>query len=215
MRFRFVVAIATAVFASGASMVAQRGGGADPAVAGTQTVPRTPWGAPDLTGIWKTQTLTPLERPAQFAGREFLTDAEIAEIETRASRSRLGTGRDVRAKAGTDADVEGAYNQIFSGGGGDGKYARTKRSSLIVDPPDGKLPALTPEALKRREMGRRSAARSPEAAEAALAAFGPNAKSAPYLVEIICSPLNILRRRRSVAPWTTLKSCPALSAVLV
>src|SRR5437867_6203636 len=78
---------------------------------GTAAVPRTPWGAPDLSGIWNGKNMTPLERPAKFANREFLTDEEIAAIERARGHER---GRDVRAKKGTEADVEGAYNNIFS-----------------------------------------------------------------------------------------------------
>jgi hypothetical protein len=148
------------------------------------TVPRTAWGSPDLSGIWNSKTLTPLERPARFADKEFLTDEEIAAIE-RANAQQLG--RDVRAKAGTQADVEGAYNQIFATAL-DATYARNKRTSLIVDPPDGKIPAMTPEGETRREAIRRGAARSPEAAEAALSAFGAGVTSTPYQVDIICSP---------------------------
>ncbi len=154
----------------------------------TWTAPKTPWGAPDLSGIWNSKTLTPLERPAKFADKEFLADEEIAAIES-GNASQPGGGRDVRAKTGTDADVEGAYNQIFATAL-DAKYARTKRSSLIVDPPDGKRPAMTPEGQERMEAIRRGAARSPEAAEAALTAFGEGVTTTPYHVDVICGPLN-------------------------
>ncbi len=113
--------------------------------------PRTPWGAPDLQGIWDSKSTTPLQRPEQYADREFLTDEEIAALET--AREREATdgpqGRDVRAEAGTEADVEGAYNNIFSTALGT-RYSRTMRSSLIVNPPDGRIPPLTPEAEARR-----------------------------------------------------------------
>ena len=79
-------------------------------------VPRTPWGDPDLRGIWDSKSTTPLERPEEYADREFLSDEEIAALE--AARDRLADegpqGRDVRAAPGTEADVEGAYNNIFS-----------------------------------------------------------------------------------------------------
>jgi hypothetical protein len=69
-----------------------------PAADGAAAVPRTPWGAPDLSGIWNGKNMTPLERPAKFADREFLTDEEIAAIERERGHER---GRDVRAKKGT------------------------------------------------------------------------------------------------------------------
>jgi len=121
---------------------------------GTSTgasVPRTPWGKPDLQGIWSSKVMAPLERPAKFADREFLTDQEVAAIEKQA-QGVAGEGRDVRAKTGTPEDVEGAYNNIFSTGNGE-KYMRSKRTSMIVDPRDGKLPPLTEEGKKLRAAG--------------------------------------------------------------
>ena len=99
---------------------------------------RTPWGAPDLTGIWSSKHSTPLERPDEYAGREFLTDEEIAALDAERARAEAGdatAGRDVRAAAGTPADVEGAYNNIFSTNLGT-RYSRTKRTAMIIDPPE-------------------------------------------------------------------------------
>ncbi len=96
---------------------------------------RTPWGDPDLQGIWSPgYILTPLERPDEFAGQEFLTDEDVAALEERASVRR----RDVRAEPGSVEDVEGAYNEAFTGRGKE--VIRTRRTSLIVDPPDGRIP---------------------------------------------------------------------------
>src|SRR6187397_3629919 len=96
--------------------------------------PRTPWGQPDLQGIWNNGTTTPLERPAEFAGREFLTEQELhdrtVEAATRAER------RPDSAKA----DVDLAYNNEWWDRG-----APLKRTSLIIDPANGRLPELTPE----------------------------------------------------------------------
>src|SRR5262245_7593781 len=115
--------------------------------------PRTAWGDPDLQGVWNSKTLTPLERAAKYAGREFLTDQEVAELEKASVEDR---GRDNRAERGSVADVEGAYNNAFSSFWGS-KAVKTRRTSLIVDPPDGKLPALTPAASARRAESRRTA----------------------------------------------------------
>jgi hypothetical protein len=117
------------------------------------TPPRTPWGDPDFQGVWNSKTLTPLERADKFGGREFLTDEEAAALEKASVEDR---GRDNRADRGSVADVEGAYNNAFSSFWGT-KVVRTKRTSLIVDPPDGKLPALTPEGTARRTAARRLA----------------------------------------------------------
>jgi hypothetical protein len=101
--------------------------------------PRTPDGQPDLQGVWSNATLTPLERPAAFAGREFLTEQEQAENE-KALKPRT------KASAGTEAHYD------FLQYGLDplqAKRASSRRTSLIVDPPDGHIPPLTPEAKKR------------------------------------------------------------------
>ena len=136
-RLRFGVVIALLVVAAG-SPGAQTQSGAKPAVrsggGAAYAVPRTPWGHPDFQGIWNNGTTTPLERPAEFANREFLTDEELRtrtlEVATRAERR----------PDSAQADVELAYNNEWWDRG-----APLRRTSLIVDPPDGKLPALTGE----------------------------------------------------------------------
>jgi hypothetical protein len=99
---------------------------------------RAPDGHPDLQGTWNFSSLTPLERPAQFAGKPVLTDAEAAEFE-RETLERIDADR---RRESADADVAQAYNNAWYDRGT--KVVGTKRSSLIVDPPDGRIPALTP-----------------------------------------------------------------------
>ena len=114
------------------------------------TPPRTPWGAPDLQGIWSGKTMTPLERPDRFAGREFLTDEEVAVLEREATTE---PGRDARAETGSHVDLEGAYNDVFTHRATN--VVRTKRTSLIVDPPNGQVPPLTPQGQQRIEAAAR------------------------------------------------------------
>ncbi len=147
MRFRHTAAACT-LAALGAFVLIAGGstaGQEQAAEADGFAVPRTSWGDPELAGIWSPgYTLTPLERPAEFEGREFLTDAEVAALEGAQDASE---GRNFRPGAGTVADVEGAYNDEFTGRGKD--VIRTRRTSLIVDPPTGRLPPRTPEAIAR------------------------------------------------------------------
>jgi hypothetical protein len=98
---------------------------------------RTPEGQPDLQGVWSFATLTPLERPGQLAGKSVLTDEEAATYE----KETLDRTNADRRPAGTDADVALAYNNAWYDRGT--KIVGTKRTSLVTDPPDGRIPALT------------------------------------------------------------------------
>jgi hypothetical protein len=118
--------------------VAQEGPTASP-TAPAPTL-KTPWGEPDLQGIWMDESDTPLQRPAKYANQEFFTEAQRAELDK--ERAAL-LGRDKRVERGTELDVAGAYNAAFM------SIKRTGvRTSLIVDPPNGRIPPLTPEAQK-------------------------------------------------------------------
>jgi hypothetical protein len=101
---------------------------------------KTPWGEPDLQGIWTDETDTPLQRPAKYANQEFFTEAQRAELDEARTAMLV---RDRRAERGTARDVSGAYNSVFLSVKRIGA-----RTSLIVDPPNGRIPPLTPEAEK-------------------------------------------------------------------
>jgi hypothetical protein len=105
--------------------------------------PRTPDGQPDMQGAWSTDSLTPLERPPEFADKEFLTEQEAAEYE----RRTLSQVNSDRRDGGADADLRRNYNEFWRER--PSKVAASRRTSLIVDPPDGKIPPFTPEARKR------------------------------------------------------------------
>jgi hypothetical protein len=111
---------------------------------------KTPWGDPDLQGTWSNQTLTPLERPREFANKPVLTEAEAAAYEKRL----IEAGNVDNRTPGTVQDVNLAYNQVWWDRGN--KIVADRRTSLIVDPPDGRIPALTPPAQKRREEERKA-----------------------------------------------------------
>jgi hypothetical protein len=106
--------------------------------------PATPWGHPDLQGLWSYDLEVPLQRPARYGNREFFTEEERAALDK--ERADILGESDRRYEKGSEQDVGGAYNAaIFTTHKPVGR-----RTSLIVDPPDGKIPPFTPEALKKR-----------------------------------------------------------------
>src|SRR5277367_4089881 len=122
-----------------------------PAKAKAAAIPRTPDGHPDLQGIWINAFLTPLERPDELTGKLNLTDAEAIAYEKR----RLEAGDADRRNANPEADVGQAYNQAFYDRGVHlARVDGSSRTSMIIDPPYGKLPALTHESQKRIESAR-------------------------------------------------------------
>ena len=139
------VAVLVAVLPLAISAAGQVGAAAGKTAGVSKAVPRTPWGVPDLQGVWNYATITPLERPSELAGKQVLTEQEAAEFEKQTLERRNPDRRD----GGADADVGRAYNQFWWDYGT--KVVGTKRTSLIVDPPDGKIPALTAEARKKAD----------------------------------------------------------------
>jgi hypothetical protein len=104
----------------------------------------TPDGQPDLQGNWTTATLTPFQRPAQLAGKAFFSPEEAAAFE----RQRVQQN-DVDRPEGPRDLARSAYNSVWFEWGT--KVAKTRRTSLIVEPADGRIPALTPEARQAHE----------------------------------------------------------------
>ena len=110
-------------------------------------VPRTAWDRPDLQGAWDFRTLTPLERPAALADREFLTAEEAAEFEQQTLNARNADRRDgADREFGIGADVERAYNQFWWDYGT--SITDDRRTSLVTDPPSGRIP-YTPDGQQR------------------------------------------------------------------
>ena len=126
-----------------------------PGVPSAQTkakaLPRTPDGHPDLQGIWDFRSATPLERPVRFAGREFMTPEEVVAYEHEALEREDGRPPD---DARTEQSVHPSWWLDY------GKtVVKSRRTSLIVDPPDGRIPAMTAEG-KARAAARRAAAQT-------------------------------------------------------
>jgi hypothetical protein len=143
-------ALAIAILATGigqAQSVAAKTAGAEKST--TWKLQHLPDGQPDLQGIWTNITITPMERPAEFAGKAFLTEQEAAEYEKRFLERRDATAQ---------VDVNGPFRQTWWDSGT--KVSKTRRTSIVIDPQDGKIPALTREA-QAAEQARREATRRP------------------------------------------------------
>ena len=139
MRYRHVVsvgafaAILSLILMAAASMPGQNRGAATAGPA-----PRTAWGTPDLQGAWFVLESVPLQRSAANAGKEMLTDAEVAALD---KQKAADPGRNARA-AGAQ-DVTGAYNAVFNS-----ILKTSKRTSMIIDPPDGRIPPTVGDAQR-------------------------------------------------------------------
>ena len=163
MNGRFM-AVAVLVAGTIGVLVARQGTSQDataspPAGTGAWTQPKTPWGDPDLQGVWRYEAAVPLERPARLEGRAQLTDDEIAqsqrlEEEQAAQRLAGAEGAAVGRRSVGESPIRGnEYNSFWQDHGRPRKVY--KQTSLVVDPPDGQIP-YTAEA---KQADARSAAR--------------------------------------------------------
>ena len=124
------------------------GGRAAAPAAKAGPAPKTVWGEPDFQGIWSREADVPLQRPTRYGTREFFTDEERAELDRQISGILARDNAESRRSRGTEKDVGGAYNAaIFTS-----HLHVGKRTSLIVDPPDGRIPQVIGEARQRREL---------------------------------------------------------------
>ena len=121
-------------------------------------IPRTSWDAPDLQGVWDFRTITPMQRPESQADKEFLSDEEA----TTRNQSALDRELDLDTRPRRETEVDPSWNVDQGVDGQPGSYnafwfdrgtsvIATKRTSLIIDPPNGRMPAYTPDAQARRD----------------------------------------------------------------
>ena len=111
----------------------------------TGDAPRTAWGKPDLQGVWNFATLTPMERPAEFAGRATLTEEDVANIVARSAQFTQFLSEN---GIGSSDTRTGTYDEFWFDFGSD--VSADRRTSLVVDPPSGRIPDLTPVARERQ-----------------------------------------------------------------
>ena len=164
MKRRLLVLVALAGIALAASVAIVPLAGQTPAAARATAVGRsgsvlrTAWGQPDLQGVWASNSATPLERPKQLQGRQFLTEAEVAQLQRRAAELFDGE-TDAAFGDSVFAAVLDNKKTFTSNDGGTGNYNHfwlversfDNRTSLIIDPPDGRLPPMIPEAQARQK----------------------------------------------------------------
>jgi hypothetical protein len=116
----------------------------------TWVLPRTPDGQPDLQGYWTSLSFTPMERPAKYANREFLTDKEVAQV------YKEGVQHSYEFTFNDQADTPVYDATVYALSAWQEGVAPNRRTSLVVNPPDGRIPPLTPEAAKAREAARKA-----------------------------------------------------------
>ena len=114
----------------------------------TWTAPRLPDGQPDLQGVWTNATITPLERPANLGDKAFFTEQEAKQFETEAFAAIDTDKRDPNPQV----DIGKSYNEFWRDRGR--AVVASRRTSLITDPPDGRVPPLTPAAAKKQAEAR-------------------------------------------------------------
>ena len=173
-----------------------------PAIA--QSPSRTPWGDPDLQGSWDFTTITPLQRPAELAGKEFLTESEAAVLEKQINQQRVQTEEVSPGSLGgvpRPATDPGIYNLSWWWEPNGRRLVGTRRTSLVIDPSDGRIPPLTTEAqaISQARDAARELRRAPSdlpLAERCIMGFnsGPPMVPGPYnnLVQIFQSPGHVV-----------------------
>jgi hypothetical protein len=171
-RLCLVIGLTTLVFVALGQLTSSSVAAQSQAGGQTWTAPRTPEGRPDFQGVWVNNNATPLERPQALAGRATLTDKEVAAMKKKAHELFSGQGDAAFGDSVFNAvwaNITGVRSGFTSIDGETGDYSSVwtvdrdweNRTSLITDPPDGRLPPMTPEGTKRRDANLEAVKRIP------------------------------------------------------
>jgi hypothetical protein len=185
MSYRFLACTGAVAILFAGSLQAQAPNAAKLVAAkGTSgSIPRTPDGHPDLQGVWTNATITPMERPAAFASKPTLSDAEAAAYEKKEAKSLQDQdgASDGPLIAAAGSSGTGGYNALFVDRGSElARVDGVKRTSLIIDPADGRIPPQTAEARQRtgammRSFNRFESVKERPLSERCLIGFGSTA----------------------------------------
>ncbi|PYU35857.1 MAG: hypothetical protein DMG31_02740 [Acidobacteria bacterium] len=145
VRSALLLGAAVVLFSPARAQTSPNAAKAKTSPAGVVQTSRTPQGQSDLEGVWSIAFLTPLQRDPQLGNKQFFTPEEAAAYLKKRSQELDADRRDLPP----DADTALAYNQAWYDRGT--KLGRNMRTSLVIDPPDGRIPPMTPEAKRRFE----------------------------------------------------------------
>src|SRR5579871_5943069 len=195
MRIHSLIETSIAFFLAAAVVSAQSAAPANASKPGA--IPYAADGHPDLSGIWSNATRTPFERPAVFQGRATISDEEAHKWETRENErweegSKIDGGRPVTIEGG-------AYNVLFYDNGSElARIGGQKRTSMVVDPPDGHVPAMVPEARDRMRTRRASVPGDYKSLSADTRCLVGNTPSVPLVPALYNNNLEIVQSADSI-----------------
>jgi len=217
MSYRFLACLGALAAMLSAPLPAQVPKG--PAKAKSAKVPRTADGHPDLQGVWTNATITPMERPAKFNGKATISDAEATAYEkSDAEELQKQDGQsDGPLIAAAGSSGTGGYNVLFVDRGTElARVDGVKRTSLIVDPPDGRVPPMTDDARKRiagmmRNFNRYDSVKERPLSERCIIGFGSTA-GPPMLPVLYNNNYQIVQTPDAVMIWSRWFTISASSA---
>jgi len=197
MKLRRLIEFSSVFLLVVASVCAQSAAPAHAPTPKAGAIPRASDGHPDLTGIFTNATRTPFERPAVFAGKATISDEEAKKWEAR-ENERWEEGSDI--DGGRPVTIQGgAYNVLFYDNGNElARIGGQKRTSMVVDPPDGKVPPMVPEARERLARRRTAAPGSVKSLPTDARCLTGNTPSVPLVPALYNNNIQIVQSADSI-----------------